>query len=404
MADNLLPFKWIGLDKNGKRISGIFHAATEKDAQIELKNRAIEVIELTQKKQISFSFQRKKKVLPKDILLFTRFLSTMITAGLPIAKAIEVIGKDQDNPAMQAFIISLYNNIVSGKTLGETFKQYPQYFNSLYCSLIKAGEQSGTLDKILLRLANYLEITEALKRKIKKALTYPLAILTIAMIVTLILLLFAVPQFEKTFQSFGAKLPVFTQIVINFSKFLQSYWWLIILMVTGIVYAIRYLIKHNEKTQLMLDRISLKIYLVGNIMKKGIIARFARTLAITLDAGMPIVEAMKSMANIMGNRLYAHGVLRICEEVVNGNRLSTAMSNTNLFPNMTIQMVMVGEEAGRLVDMLNKIADYYEDDVNTIVDNLSSLIEPLIMAILGVIIGGFVIAMYLPIFKLGSLF
>jgi type IV pilus assembly protein PilC len=281
---------------------------------------------------------------------------------------------------------------------------YPQHFNELYCNLIGAGEKSGTLEKILKRLGNYLERTETLKRKVKKALVYPAAIMTVALGVSLILLLFVVPQFQKMFTSFGAQLPLFTRMVVNLSDFLRSYWWLLIAGSVFGVYLARRSIAESESAQYAIDRYALKVYVIGDVLQKGVIARFARTLATTLEAGMPIVDSMRSMSLIMGNRIYSKAVLDICNDVVNGKQLSAAMESTKLFPNMAIQMIAVGEASGALADMLNKVADYYEDEVNAIVDNLSSLLEPVIMVVLGLIVGTFVVAMYLPIFKIGSLF
>lgn len=403
MGDNTQAFKWTGLNSHGQREEGVIQAADGKDAQVELKKIGIEVISLTLKHKFHFP-TRQKKIKVKDIQLFTRYLSTMLAAGLPILQALDIIGHDQDNPAMKKLIISIKNDISEGKTLAETFSRYPQQFSSLYCNLIKAGEKSGTLDKILNRLAGYLEKTETLKRKIKKALTYPIAIISVAFIVSGILLIFVVPQFQAMFASFGAKLPFFTRMVVHLSDFLRGYWWTIVLVIIALVLGWKYYWRFNENLRQKLDRWSLKIIIIGPVFKKGIIARFTRTLSTTLEAGMPIVESMKAMAPIMGNSLYSNAVLHMCDDISNGHTLSASMSSTSLFPNMVIQMISVGEASGKLSDMLNKVADYYEEEVNSIVDNLSSLLEPLIMLLLGVIVGTFVVAMYLPIFKMGSLF
>lgn len=396
-------YHWAGIDKQGKRISGVLKCNDMKDAQLELKRKNVEIISIVPKLSINFSFGRKK-IKQSDILLFTRYLSTMLAAGLPILQALDVIARDQTNPTMQSFVNTLRLNTSSGKTLTESFSQYPQYFNNLYCNLIKAGEKSGTLDKILIRIANYLEKSESLKRKVKKAMVYPIGVICVAFAVSLVLLLFVVPQFETIFKSFGANLPYFTRVVIGISNFLRTFWWIAIVAVVGGVWWLRYSLRHSTKLTDLMDKLSLKLIIVGPVLQKSIIARFARTLAITLEAGMPIIESMRSMSGVMGNGLYRKAVLSICDDIASGVQLNVAMSSTNLFPNMTIQMVAIGEVSGSLAMMLAKIADYYEDDVNTIVDNLSSLLEPLIMAVLGVIVGGFVIAMYLPIFKLGSLF
>lgn len=407
MADTSQAFQWSGIDNQGKRVNGVVQASDVKDAQNELKKMGIEVINLQQKKNIAilnFKFGGKKKIKQEDVLLFTRYLSTMIAAGLPILQALDILAKDQSNPAMQSLLTTIKGNVAGGKTLAESFGQYPDQFGDLYCSLIKAGEKSGTLDKILKRLNIYLERTEGLKKKVKKAMVYPCAIIVVALVVSLILLIFVVPQFQTMFKSFGAELPAFTRGVIAMSDAVRSYWYIMLLAIGGFIFWIRNAIKKNPAVQNYIDRKILNIYVIGPILKKSIIARFTRTLATTLDAGMPIVEAMKSMNQIMGNKLYGDAATTICNEVVSGHQLSSSMQGTGLFPNLAIQMISVGEASGSLSEMLNKVADYYEEEVNNTVDNLSSLLEPLIMMVLGVLIGGFVVAMYLPIFKLGSLF
>lgn len=403
MPDITQSFKWVGITREGQRKSGILRAIGINDAQNELKKMGIEVINLTPHKTLQFS-ARQKKIKVKDIQLFTRYLSTMLSAGLPIIQALEIISSDKENPALKNLVTSLKNDIAGGKGLAESFSTHPKYFNSLYCSLLKAGEKSGTLDKILNRLALYLEKTEILKRKIKKSLAYPIAILSIAFIVSGILLLFVVPQFKELFASFGATLPFFTLMVVNLSEFIRTYWWAIGLVIISFVGGVIYLIRNNEAFRETLDRWSLKIFIIGPVLKKGIIARFTRTLATTLEAGMPIVDSIKSMKQLMGSYLYSKAIDQITADLTSGHNLSVAMNNTNLFPNMVIQMIAVGEVSGRLPEMLTKIADYYEDEVNTVVDNLSTLLEPIIMLVLGIIIGSFIIAMYLPIFKIGSIF
>lgn len=407
MAENKQSFQWSGINNQGKRLDGVVLATDIKDAQTELSRMGIEVIELAPKRGISFNFKflkSKGKIKPKDILLFTRYISTMLSSGMPIVQALDILSKDSENPAVQEMIISLKNNIAGGKTLAESFKLYPEQFSDLYCNLISAGEKSGTLEKILKRLGGYLERSEMLKRKIKKAMIYPAAIMTVALGVSLILLLFVVPQFQKMFSSFGAQLPWFTRMVVNLSDFLRSYWWLLLMGIVGGVFGMKRYLRESEEARLMLDKAALRLYIIGDVTQKGTIARFARTLATTLEAGMPIVESMRSMSLIMGNRIYSKAVLDICNDVVNGKQLSVAIEATGLFPNMAVQMISVGEASGSLSDMLNKVADYYEEEVNVIVDNLSSLLEPIIMVVLGVIVGTFVVAMYLPIFKIGSLF
>jgi type IV pilus assembly protein PilC len=407
MADKQ-AFQYSGINGQGKRLDGTVQAIDLKEAQSELSRLGIEVIELQPKRQFGFStekiFSKKKKIKALYILLFTLYISTMLTAGLPIVQSLDIISKDQDNPAMQEMIVSIRNNISGGKSLADSFGMYPQHFNDMYCNLISSGEKSGTLEKILKRLGNYLERSETMRRKVKKAMIYPIAIMTVALGVSLILLIFVVPQFDKMFSSFGAQLPFFTRMVVNMSDFLRSYWYILIIVFGGGIWGLKRFIKQSESTQFFIDRHILKVYIIGDVIQKSVIARFARTLATTLEAGMPIVESMKSMSLIMGNKIYSKAVLDICNDVVSGKQLSVAMESTKLFPNMAIQMISVGEASGSLSEMLNKVADYYEEEVNAIVDNLSSLLEPVIMVVLGVIVGSFVVAMYLPIFKIGSLF
>jgi len=404
MADNKIQtFEWTGIDKQGKRVKGKIRSPELRDAQTELVKQGIAVIAINAKKEFSISFGQPK-IKSKNILLFTRYLSTMLFAGLPILQALDIIAQDQDNISMQSFVIALRNNIASGKTLAESFAEYPEIFGGLYCSLIKAGEKSGSLDKILKRLAHYLERSETLKGKIKKALIYPAAIITISLLVSSIMLIFVVPKFQDMFKTFGAQLPLFTRMVVKLSDFMQAYWWLLLIMIVGGIWGLKVAIRKYERVRYVIDSWSLKLFIIGPILKKAIIARYTRTMSTTLEAGMPINEAMESIKNVMGNIIYTNAVEKIREDVISGHQFSSSMAATNLFPNMVVQMISVGEASGSLAEMLNKVADYYEEEVNNIVDGLSSLLEPLIMVLLGVIIGGLVIAMYLPIFKMGSLF
>jgi type IV pilus assembly protein PilC len=400
MADANLSFEWTGINSQGKRVRGVLQVSDPKEVQSELKKQNIEVISVKQRNVISFSFMRKKKVKLKNILLFTRYLSTMLASGLPIMQALDVISRDQENVVMHAFVIKLRSNIAGGKTLAETFAQYPEFFSDLYCNLIK----SGTLDKILSRLGNYLERSETLRKKVQKALVYPATIIGIAFIVSSIMLIFVVPKFKSLFDSFNAQLPAFTRLVIAISNLMQSYWWLVILAICLFSYLFKKQLRNSESFRYWFDAKMLKVPIIGPILQRAIIARFGRTLSTTLESGMPITEALRSMAGVMGNAVYSKAILQIANDVVSGHQLNVAMTSTNLFPNMVIQMIAVGEAAGSMSLMLSKVADYYEEEVNYAVDNLSSLLEPLIMVVLGVIIGGLVIAMYLPIFKLGSLF
>lgn len=403
MADNKKLFQWSGISAQGNRVQGTLKAIDAKDAQAELKRQSIEVVSIKIKTEIAF-FKPRNKVKLKNILLFTRYLSTMLAAGLPILQALDIISQDQDNLVMQEFVLALRSNISSGKTLAESFKQYPEYFSELYCNLISAGEKSGTLDKTLKRLGIYLERTENLRSKIKKALIYPAAIISVALIASSVLLIFVVPKFETMFKSFGATLPMFTRLVLVLSRFMQGYWWLIIICGFVGVWLFKRTFRSSETFRRRVDKVLLNFFVIGPILRKGIIARFTRTLSTTLDAGMPITDALKSMINIMGNQIYSEAIVKISLDVTSGHPLNVSLTKTKLFPAMAIQMISVGEASGSLGEMLNKIAEYYEEEVNNVVDNLSSLLEPLIMCVLGLVVGGLIIAMYLPIFKMGSLF
>lgn len=408
MPDNTQLFQWTGMNTQGKRIDGKLMAASLHDAEGILKTRGIEVITIKSLdgsgKHTRFSLRRTPKIKTKNIMFFTRHLSTMISSGLPIIQALDLISQDKENLAMQSLINAIKKNTSEGKTLAESFAQYPEYFSSLYTNLVKSGEKSGTLDKTLLRLANYMQKTETLKKKVKKALVYPAAIMCVAGGVSLILLLFVVPQFQAMFKTFGAQLPFFTRMIVHLSDFLRSYWWVLLILIVGGIWALKRSFRQSEELQLLADKWILKTWLIGNVMQKSIVARFTRTLATTLEAGVPMVESMNAMSKIMGNRIYAKAVLKIRDDVTSGHQLSESMKSSQLFPTIAVQMVSVGEASGRLGEMLHHVADYYEEEVNAVVDNLSSLLEPLIMVILGTIVGGFVIAMYLPIFKMGSLF
>jgi len=394
--------QWTGIDKHGKRVSGTLKVADTTEAQLLLRRKEVQVISLKDKIGFNFSFG-KRKITRREVLLFTRHLSTMVSSGLPIMQALDILAKEQDNPSMKEFIEKLRSNTSAGKPLADTFEEYKSNFNYLYCSLIRAGEKSGTLDKILKRLTDYLERSEAIRRKVRKALVYPAAVIFIAMVVSFVLLFYVVPQFETIFKSFGADLPVFTKMVLSLSRAMRDYWYIMLAVIIGFVMGFKYLIKTSETAKDILDRVSFKVFIIGSVLKNSIYARFTRTLAVTLEAGMPIIDAMKSMTEIVGSRMYRRALIQISNDIASGNKLNTAISSTKLFPNMIVQMISVGEESGSLSDMLNKIADYYEEEVNTTVDNLSSLLEPAIMAFIGVIVGGFVVAMYLPIFQIGSL-
>jgi type IV pilus assembly protein PilC len=326
----------------------------------------------------------------------------MMSAGIPMVQAFEIIGNGHEKPAMQKLVLDVKGNIESGSTLHESLAKFPLYFDNLFVNLVEAGEQAGALESLLDKIATYKEKTEALKKKIKKALFYPIAVLCVAVIVSVILLIFVIPQFEELFKGFGADLPAFTQAVVNLSRFVQHNGLWMAAVIVGSIYFFFYTLKRSRKMQLAFDRILLKFPIVGPILIKAAIARFARTLSTMFAAGVPLVEAMGSVAGATGNIVYEEATLRMKDEVAIGGRLQRAMENTALFPNMVVQMIAVGEESGSLDTMSAKVAEFYETEVDNAVDSMSSLLEPLIMAILGVLVGSMVIAMYLPIFKLGQ--
>ncbi len=394
-----IPFNWEGKDRKGNKIRGRILAVSEQDVRADLRRQNIVPTRI--RKQSSL-FRTGGRISPMDIAVFSRQLSTMLAAGIPLVQAFEIVGVGHEKPSMQKLILDIKVNVEGGSSLHESLAKHPIYFDDLYVNLVEAGEQAGALESLLEKVATYKEKTEALKKKIKKALFYPAAVLAVAVIVTLILLLFVIPQFEALFKGFGADLPAFTRMVIEFSRFVQDQGWWMGLLIAGGIFVFFYFKKRSAALRHLIDRTSLKIPIIGPILTKAAIARYARTLATMFSAGVPLVEAMESVAGATGNIVYEQAVLRMRDEVSTGQRLQRAMENTGLFPNMVVQMIAVGEESGSLDAMASKVADFYELEVDTAVDGLSSLLEPLIMAILGVLVGGLVIAMYLPIFKLGA--
>jgi type IV pilus assembly protein PilC len=394
-----LQFNWEGKDKKGNKIRGKILAVNENQARADLRRQNIIPTKVSKHRKL---FGGGGSISPMDIAVFSRQLSTMLAAGIPLVQSFEIVGVGHEKPAMQKLILEIKQSIEGGSSLHESLRKHPIYFDDLYTNLVEAGEQAGALESLLDKVATYKEKTEALKKKIKKALFYPAAVLAVAVVVTLILLLFVIPQFESLFQGFGADLPAFTRMVIDLSKFVQEQgWWMAMLIVGGVMFFM-HMKKRSEALRHFMDRAALKIPIIGPILVKAAIARYARTLSTMFSAGVPLVEAMDSVAGATGNIVYEQAVYRMRDEVATGQRLQRAMENTGLFPNMVIQMIAVGEESGSLDAMSAKVADFYELEVDTAVDALSSLLEPLIMAILGVLVGGLVIAMYLPIFKMGA--
>jgi type IV pilus assembly protein PilC len=393
-------FQWEGKDKQGKAIKGEMEAASPAIVNASLRRQGINPLKV-QKRRAPL-FQSKKKITGKDIAIFSRQLATMLQSGIPVAQAFDIVGKGHENPSMQTLIMAIKQDVEAGTNLTQALAKHPLYFDSLFCNLVAAGEQAGILDGILDKIATYKEKIEGIKSKIKSALFYPTAVVVVAFIVTAILLIFVVPQFEAMFKGFGGDLPALTQLVVNLSKTFQNYWYLIFGSIIGAVMFFSYSYKRSKKMQEGMDRIMLKAPVVGEIVKKATIARFARTLSTMFAAGVPLVEALDSVAGASGNSVYFNGTMAIKSDVSTGMQLQAAMNSTGLFPNMVVQMVAIGEESGELDKMLGKVADFYESEVDDMVAGLSSLLEPIIMAFLGVVVGGMVIAMYLPIFKMGS--
>ncbi len=400
-AKKQFNFSWEGTDKRGNRVKGKTMALSETLVKADLRRQGINPIRI--KKQSSAAAAAKgKAITPSDIAIFSRQMATMMTAGVPLVQSFDIIGKGHENPRMQDLIMAIKADVEGGANLAEALARHPLYFDDLFVNLVDAGEQAGALETLLDKVATYKEKTEAIKKKIKKALTYPIAVLVVAFIVTAILLIFVIPQFENLFSGFGADLPAFTQMVIDLSYFVRDKGIFIGAGIAGLISGFMYFKKRSRKFRENLDHIALKIPVVGDIITKAAIARFARTLSTMFAAGVPLVEALESVAGATGNIVYEMGVLQMRDQVSTGQQLNVAMDQTALFPNMVVQMIAIGEEAGSIDSMASKVADFFEAEVDDAVDNLSSLMEPLIMSILGVLVGGLVVAMYLPIFKMGS--
>ncbi|HLF96289.1 MAG TPA: type II secretion system F family protein [Methylococcaceae bacterium] len=396
-----IVFVYEGTDAKGGRVKGELIARNELQARAELRRQGVRVVKCKKKPKSLFT-KAKKSITPKDIAVFARQLATMMSAGVPLVQAFDIVGRGHDNPAMQDMLMDIKSHIEGGNSLAESLGKHPIYFDELFVNLVHAGEQAGVLETLLHKIAQYKEKTESLKGKIKKALFYPTAVVVVAVIVTAILLIFVVPTFEDLFKSFGAELPAFTQMVVNLSRWLRDYWYYLFGALTAAGFTFFYFKRRSRKLNHFLDRMILKIPVIGEIMHKAAVARFARTLATMSAAGVPLVEALRSVAGATGNIIYSDAVLKMREEVATGMQLQMSMRQANLFPNMVVQMVAIGEESGSLDNMLTKVADFYEEEVDNMVDALSSLLEPMILAFLGVVVGGLVIAMYLPIFKLGA--
>ncbi len=394
-------FAWEGKDKKGNKVKGETVATNAMLVKADLRRQGVTPGKIRKKSEL-FSSTKKKSIKPVDIAVFSRQLATMISSGVPIVQAFDIIGKGHDNPSMQELVMAIKGDVEQGNTLAEALSKHPRYFDDLFVNLISAGEQSGALESLLDKIATYKEKTESIKKKIKKALFYPTAVVVVAFVVTTILLIWVVPQFAELFKGFGADLPAFTQFVMNLSDLFIEYWYLIF---GGIILGVFAFIegkRRSPKFRFFIDRVILRLPIFGALLNKAAVARFARTLSTMFAAGVPLVDSLVSVAGAAGNIVYTNAILDMKDKVSTGQQLQLAMKQTNLFPSMVVQMVAIGEESGSIDSMLNKVADFYEEEVDAAVDGLSSLLEPLIMVVLGVLVGGLVIAMYLPIFQLGQ--
>ena len=390
-------FTWVGQDKTGKTVRGEMRASGEAQVNATLRRQGIKAVEVKKQK-----LGGGKSITDKDITFFTRQLATMMKSGVPLLQAFDIVGKGHSNPRVSRLLLDIRTEVETGSSLKQAFEKHPLYFDALYCNLIGAGEAAGILDSLLDRLATYKEKILAIKSKIKSALFYPLSIVVVAFIITAIIMIFVIPAFKQVFTSFGADLPGPTLLVMAISDFFVQYWYAIFGGIFGAAYAFFWTWKRSEKMQIFMDRVMLRIPVFGDLVRKSSIARWKRTLSTMFAAGVPLVEALDSVAGASGNHEYFVATKKIQSEVATGSSLTSAMQGTDVFPNMVIQMVAIGEESGALDSMLSKVADYFEQEVDDAVEALSSLMEPMIMVVLGTLIGGMVIAMYLPIFKLGA--
>jgi type IV pilus assembly protein PilC len=390
-------FLWEGKNRDGKALRGEMRAASEAVVQSTLRRQGV-----SNTKVKKLRFKSGGKVTEKDISLFTRQLATMMKSGVPLLQAFDIVGRGHSNPAVGKLLLDIKADVETGSSLSQAFRKFPLYFDNLYCNLVAAGEQAGILDTLLDRLATYQEKMIGIKSKIKSALFYPISIIVVSFVITAIIMIFVIPAFKEVFRSFGADLPAPTLIVIAISDFFIAYWWLIFGGIGGGIYFFIQAYKRSEAMQFAFDRYSLRVPIFGDIIRKSVIARWTRTLATMFSAGVPLVESLDSVGGAAGNNVYKLATRQIQSEVSTGTNLTQAMQNSNLFPNMVTQMVAIGEESGALDSMLSKVADFFESEVDDAVEAISSLMEPIIMVILGTLIGGLVIAMYLPIFKLGA--
>ena len=401
-APKQFNFKWEGADKKGQKLKGEMTAETPAIIKAQLRKQGISPLKVNKVAQPLFGGGKGKPIEPADIAMFSRQIATMMKSGVPLVQSFDIIGRGNDKPAVQDLLLSVKADIESGQTMADSLRKHPKHFDDLFCDLVDAGEQSGSLEGMLDRIATYKEKSEALKSKIKKALNYPIAVVVIAIIVTAILLIKVVPQFQDIFSSFGAELPAFTLFVIGLSDFMVAYWWIFLFSIIGIGFTYKTMYQKSKSLRDKQDKLLLRAPVIGEILHKAAIARYTRTLSTTFAAGVPLVEALDSAAGASGNALYRDAIYQIRNDVTTGMQMNMAMQSTGIFPNMVVQMIAIGEEAGSIDSMLSKVADIYEQQVDDAVDGLSALLEPVIMGVLGILVGGLIIAMYLPIFQLGQ--
>lgn len=399
-VEKLSAFVWEGKDRKGNKTKGEIAGSNLALVKAQLRKQGIIPDKVKRKPKPLFG--GSKKITPFDIAMFTRQLATMMKAGVPLVQSFDIVADGLENKGLQELVMAIRNDVAAGTSFAGALKRHPKHFDDLYCNLVDSGERAGALEQMLERIATYLEKTEGLKKKVKKAMTYPIAVVVVAIIVTAILLVKVVPQFESLFQGFGADLPVFTQMVVNLSEWLQTWWFVVLLSIVGTIYVLKEANRRSQKFSDMKDRLLLKIPVMGEILDKSAVAKFGRVLSTTFAAGVPLVDALDSVAGATGNAVYRDAIQQIKNEVSGGTQLQAAMKQTDVFPVMAVQLTAIGEESGNLDEMLSKVADHYEGVVDDMVDNLTALMEPMIMAVLGVLVGGLIIAMYLPIFQMGQ--
>ncbi|PPK52939.1 type II secretion system F family protein [Marinobacter persicus] len=399
-AQKLEAFVWEGRDRKGNKTKGEMAGANVALIKAQLRKQGIMPDKV--KKKPKPLFGGKRKITPFDIAMLTRQLATMMKAGVPLVQSFDIVADGLENKGLQELVMNLRNDIASGTGFAAALRKHPRHFDDLYCNLVDSGESAGALEQMLDRIATYLEKTELLKKKVKKAMTYPIAVIVVAIIVTAILLVKVVPQFEALFQGFGADLPVFTQFVVHLSEWMQKWWFVVLLGIVGAIFLFREARRRSQKFSDFVDKWVLKLPIVGEILDKSAVAKFGRVLSTTFAAGVPLVDALESVSGATGNAIYRDAVLNIKNDVSSGTQLQASMRNQGVFPVMAVQLTAIGEESGNLDEMLAKVAEHYEAVVDDMVDNLTSLMEPMIMSVLGVLVGGLIVAMYLPIFQMGQ--